>query len=51
MSVPLGHGDRLVAEDFLQYIEVASGHNKLAGERVPEVVKVQISETSPAACV
>jgi hypothetical protein len=39
VGIPLGHGDGLVAEDFLQYIEVASGHDELAGERV-EVVKV-----------
>jgi hypothetical protein len=42
-STTLRHQYRLVSQDVLQHVKVATAHDPVAGERVPQVVEVQRS--------
>ncbi len=51
MRIPLRHGDGLVAEDLFKNVEIASRHHELAGERMAQIMKVQVNKPSPLAGV
>src|SRR4051812_41534814 len=51
MGIALCHNDGFVPEGFLQEIQVASGHNPLRGEGVPQIVKMEIAESRTVARV
>src|SRR4051794_40473029 len=44
MSVPLRHLDRLVPEDLLELEQIPSPHHPVTSERMPEIVKDDISD-------
>jgi hypothetical protein len=44
MRIALGHGQRLVAQQFLQLPNVHSPHGQMAGVGVPEIVKPEVRD-------
>lgn len=46
VSVALGHRDGFVPENCLEYVEVAARHHPLAGERMAQIMEVQVGKAS-----
>ena len=44
MGIAHGHRDILVAQNFLQILQVSAAHQEMTGESVPEIVEPHVRE-------
>lgn len=50
MSITEGHGEGLMAQNLLNRRYIYPGHDQLRYNSMPQVMEVQVQQTSPFAC-